>query len=193
VDLLMDRQLVLLTKPYDSILDKALRRNVLENNQFPSPPKDGWFEPSVWFQLNNDIVRSVLTCKYMDGPQFLAERLRHRANALGLGHRSKSQQNDDGYYAYHFYAKIPVELTKPDWTTEIVPVEVEIQITTQLQEVLRALTHRVYEHRRLAPHADAHAWKRDRDSERFHAAYLGHTLHMLEAIILDLRGRGAKS
>jgi ppGpp synthetase/RelA/SpoT-type nucleotidyltranferase len=193
VDLLMERQAFLVLKPYESIIDKSLRRNVLENPNFPEPPKGGWFVPDTWFALNNDIVRTTIVCKYMDGPRYLADRLVAHADRLGLKARNKSQQNDDGYYAYHFYVRMPVEITSQEWTAAPASIEVEIQITTQLQEVLRALTHKLYETRRLDVNKDAHAWKWERKAARFRAAYLGHSLHMLEAVILDLRESGGSS
>ncbi len=189
VELFMDSQLKLVAKPYHSMLDKSLRRNILENPGFPEAPENGWFTPESWFAQNTDTVRSSLTCKYIDGPRFVTEQLIARAKNLHTSCRSKSQQNDDGYYAYHFYATIPVDLTTINWTSKREDVEIEIQITTQLQEVLRALTHRVYEIRRLTPGPDPDSWKWDVGSERFHAAYLGHTLHMLEASILALRDK----
>lgn len=187
VGLMMRRELHLLQKPYSSMLDKSLRKNVLENPSFPKPPKDGWFVPETWFAQNNDIVRSTLVCKYIDGPKFLVSRFEERARVLGLSLRSKSQQNDDGYYAYHFYVRLPVELDWFDWRSKTESVEIEVQITTQLQEVLRALTHKLYEVRRLASASDPHSWKWEVMTKRFKAAFLGHTLHMLEAAIVELR------
>lgn len=188
-DLLMDKssEVELIKKPFVSLVDKSLRRNVLENQVFPNAPSDGWFIPEVWFRLNNDTVRTVVACKYIDGPQFLVRALQAHAKELNLDYRSKSQQNDDGYYAYHFWVRLPVDLTSFDWQTRREDVWVEIQVTTQLQEVLRSLTHRIYEARRLDSGTDANTWKWEVDGARFRAAYIGHSLHLLEALILKLR------
>ena len=35
-----------LKKPYDSFLDKTFRKNVVNNREWPSPPRDGWLEPN---------------------------------------------------------------------------------------------------------------------------------------------------
>jgi hypothetical protein len=66
-------------------------------------------------------------------------------------------------------------------------VEIEIQITTQLQEVLRSLTHKFYEAQRLQVVPDKGKWKWDFKSNRFKVGYLSHTLHLLESVILESR------
>jgi hypothetical protein len=68
-------------------------------------------------------------------------------------------------------------------------VEVEIQLTTQLQEVLRSLTHPFYEAERLLRNPDKGKWKWDFSSGRFKVGYLSHTLHLLESVILETRDK----
>jgi hypothetical protein len=65
---------------------------------------------------------------------------------------------------------------------------VEIQITTQLQDVLRSLTHHLYEGQRLQSE-ESGKWKWDFASNRFRVGYLSHALHLIESIILDSRDR----
>ncbi len=69
-----------------------------------------------------------------------------------------------------------------------VNLQVEIQLTTQLQEILYKITHKNYEVLRdQRIEGDRSAWKWEVKTNRFRAGYLGHTLHLLEAIIMDLR------
>jgi hypothetical protein len=186
-------------KPYESVVNKSFRYNVIWNTQFPSVPTydwvapDEWLTPDNWFSRINDSVRTTIVCKYIDGPRFLTERLTKYATECKLASRYRSQQRDDGYYAYHFYIKIPVSMIDKDKEVVNVNVDIEIQLTTQLQEVLRQIAHLYYEDMRIGKSSDPSSWKWEFGSNRFRAGYLGHTLHLLEAIILDIRNASLKS
>lgn len=176
----------LVLKSYASAVNKSFRHNIVSNKNFDNPPEEGWVTPADWFSTFNDIVRSTVVCKFIDGPQFLAELLKAYATDLRLDSNYTSQQKDDGYYAYHFYVNIPVELLI-NGAPNVVNVKIELQLTTQLQEVLYKITHRYYEHLRNQRAVDPSKWKWEVNSNRFRAGYVSHTLHLLEAIILELR------
>lgn len=186
-DLLVPRStLELGRKSFDSFVEKAWRKNVIENALFPFAPTLGWITFANCTTTVNDIVRGTLVCRYLDGPEYLARQLKQRANALALESRYYSQQNERGYYAYHFYVKIPVKIIDLSLNASVSYVEIEIQLSTQLQEVLRDLTHRLYEELRVVEQSDD-AWKWDFAQKRFKASYLGHTLHLIEGVIVELR------
>lgn len=186
--LLMDNStLSLLRKTYESAIDKSFRTNVLWNKNYPEPPDKGWVTPSNLFHYFNDGLRGSLVCKFIDGPSFLTDKLTTHANELGITNRWYSQAKDEGYYAYHFYGRFSVDLYDIHLQTYKSEVEVEVQLTTQLQEVLRNLTHHFYEQRRIRPEPDNLEWKWDYESNRFRSSYLSHTLHLLEAIIVQSR------
>ena len=176
----------LIVKPYESVINKSFRYNVLENSNFPAPPPGDWASPNNWFLRFDDTVRSTMVCKFIDGPLFLAEKLKEYAEGYGLVSRFASKQKDDGYYAYHYYVKLPVELFLSGAPT-VVDVDIEIQLSTQLQDVMYDITHRYYEGLRIQKEVDPGAWKWEVGSNRFRAGYLSHTLHLLEGIILELR------
>jgi hypothetical protein len=129
----------------------------------------------------------MLVCKFLDGPEFLTSRLVHYADGLGLNPRSYSQERDEGYYALHFYATFKVDLLNKEFQAQDSPVELEIQTTTQLQEILKGLTYTYYKESRTQPAKDRSKWKWEYETNRFKAGYLGHTLHLLEALIVQLR------
>ncbi len=185
--LLPGASLELYKKPFDSVIDKCFRKNVILNKEFPRPPAKSWITSANCTARLNDIVRGTLVCRYLDGPEFLAHELKACAEALGLSARYDSQQNERGYYAYHFYVKIPVEVLDIHWNATVVDVEIEVQLSTQLQEVLRTLTHKSYETLRLAEPTLDESWKWKYSEARFKASYLGHTLHLIEGLILELR------
>lgn len=69
---------------------------------------------------------------------------------------------------------------------------IEIQITTQLQEVIRSLLHKYYEDRRKGVEAEGTKWQWDYKSDEFVANYLGHILHYVEGMIMDIREKQRK-
>lgn len=187
-ELFMDRGVPsLLTKTFTSVVEKTFRLNILWNKDFPGRPKRGWLDHNTLFEQMNDLVRGTLVCRFIDGPQYVAERIVAHAKACKLKVKHYSQERDDGYYAYHVYISFPVAVLDLNWNKKQIFADVEIQITTQLQEVLRSLTHKFYEANRLMPNDDRGKWKWDFSSNRFKVGYLSHSLHLLESIILDAR------
>lgn len=190
----------LVPKSYQSIVNKSWRQNVIWNSRWPKPPRprvagidqpDGWTTPENWYSRFDDIVRGTIVLRYIDGPQFLAEALAQYCSTHGIKASVESRALDEGYYAYHFYLQVPVVLLKQDWSELRGNVWVEIQLTTQLQEVARDLTHTFYAVRRLETKRD-NEWKWDHGSERFKAAYISHSLHLIEGLIVELRDGIAK-
>jgi hypothetical protein len=180
------------TKPYRSLLDKSFRRNVVENRAWPAPPKRGWTMHPSWFTTVGDIVRTTLVVEYLDGVDFLANKLAHLAQGVGAHHRIYWEARDTGYYAGHFYVTDAVNL--PSWgTPEVLESDsrLEIQITTRLKATLRSLTHPYYESRRSQPRA-VRPWQWSFQSDEFMANYLGHTLHFLEGVMIEVRDRAPR-
>jgi ppGpp synthetase/RelA/SpoT-type nucleotidyltranferase len=180
-------------KSYESMVNKSYRYNVLWNSNFPKAPPCGWLTPDTWFSQINDTVRTTIVCKYIDGPSFLAEKLGRFAQKAKVASRYSTQQKDDGYYAYHFYIKLPVQMINSGKKVVTINVDVEIQLATQLQEVLYHITHTYYEDTRIQKIVDPSSWKWEYESSKFRAGYLSHTLHLLEAIILDIRNSSLKA
>jgi hypothetical protein len=179
----------LVKKPYKSAIEKSYGINILWNKNFPNEPKKGWINHQNIFMQFNDLVRGTLVCRFIDGPAFIAKKIVEYAKEHNLKYRKYSQERDDGYYAYHVYVSFSAKIFDMEWNEEDVQVEVEIQITTQLQEVLKDLTHKFYEKQRISLDKDTSKWKWDFASSRFKVGYLSHTLHLLESIILESRER----
>ena len=178
----------LLTKPYDSFVLKTYRKNVVENKLWPEEPQRGWLLPSNWYSRINDIVRTLVPVKYLDGVEFLIDRIK----TVSANNDAKSQDfleaRQEGYYAAHVYVHQSFEIPRPTWDTEHVDVSIEIQITTQLHEVIRRLLHTYYDDARGKPVGDI-KWQWDYRSDEFAANYLGHILHYVEGMIMEIRDR----
>ena len=82
---------------------------------------------------------------------------------------------------------------KYGWDTERVDVSIEIQITTQLQEVIRKLLHKYYEDRRKRIIEEDIKWQWNYKSDEFIANYLGHILHYVEGMIMEIREKQKES
>jgi hypothetical protein len=183
-------ELTLYVKPYESVVDKSFRKNILQNPDWPKPPSGGWIDPHNFYVHINDIVRTSVTVKYLDGVEMVTERLRAVGEEQKTETTVKLEARDSGYYAGHVDVRHEFEIPTQSWDTNNFFGSVEIQITTQVKEVIKQLTHKYYEERRvLVSSGEAKKWQWDYTSQEFVANYLGHILHYLEGMILDLRDR----
>jgi hypothetical protein len=176
-----------LIKPFDSFLLKTFRKNILDNKRWPDEPEGGWVNPSSGFSRINDVLRTLLVVKYLDGVEFLVSRLESLCRKQAINCRKFFEAREEGYYAGHVYVKQPFEIPRLTWDTEIVEISVEIQVTTQLQETIRRLLHKYYEEGRQRPSKAGAPWQWDYKSDEFSANYLGHILHYVEGMIMEVR------
>jgi hypothetical protein len=182
--------LIVYIKPFDSLLLKTFRVNILDNHNWPKAPESGWLLPDKWYSTVNDIVRTILGVKYLDGVEFVTRKFQELAEKCGVSCKVDFEAKEEGYYAAHIYVMGNYEIPKIDFDTEFVNVSVEIQITTQLQEVIRKLLHKYYEDRRKKLKiADNLKWQWDYKSDEFATNYLGHILHYVEGMIMEKRER----
>ncbi|WP_349507498.1 hypothetical protein, partial [Agrobacterium pusense] len=171
-------------KPFSSVLGKLHRRNVIFNNKWPSPSKS-YVNPANLYSEIDDLLRTRLVCRYLDGPRFVSEHLKQICDSLDVVNETRPLSTEAGYYAWHFYFQIPVELAI-NGQIDTHPMWCEIQITTQLAELIAALTHDLYEVRREGAKRDD-LWKWMASSPEFRSSYIGHGLHLLEGVIQSFR------
>lgn len=177
----------LFVKDFDAFLVKTFRRNILENDLWPNPPEGGWVLDPDWLSSANDIVRTLFVVKYLDGVADLAEGLKNYAAGQGIELELSLQARIEGYYAAHLHGQFEFEIPRRDWDTERRKFTIELQITTQLQELIRRLTHKFYEERRIRVSGPPRIWQWDYESDEFVSNYLGHILHYVEGMIMDVR------
>jgi hypothetical protein len=184
-DLLREYKPTLLTKPFTSFLLKTYRKNVLLNKNLPKEPQGGWILPFNWYSKINDIVRTLIEVKYLDGVEFMIEKIKAFCEEKGDECLVFMEAREEGYYAAHLYIKRSFEVPRMTWDTEKLEVSVEIQLTTQLQEVIRRLLHSYYDNVRKRDREIK--WQWNYKSEEFAANYLGHILHYVEGMIMEVR------
>ncbi|MCJ7425860.1 MAG: hypothetical protein MUO17_01775 [Dehalococcoidales bacterium] len=174
-------------KPFLSLLDKVYRHDVLENTRFPNKPESGWILPTNWFSEIDDILRTTIVVKYLDGVEYLANRLESLCSSHSrLMGKCRYIARIEGYYAAHLYFGMEFEIPQKEWETQKVYSSVEIQITTQVKEVIKDLLHSYYEKRRLSASSDD-IWQWKYDSPEFATNYLGHIIHYVEGMIVGIR------
>ncbi len=188
----------LVTKSFSSFFEKSFRKNVVFNKKWrdddnPQPPHGGWSTPENWFEQTNDILRTYFVVKYLDGVDFLMKKIISNYETNGLQCNNSFEARDEGYYAVHVYTHYDFEIPKLTWDTETKKISVEVQITTQLQDVIGKLTHKHYEDRRVRMIKSDKKWQWDYESEEFTANYLGHILHYVEGMIMEVRQRQSKN
>jgi len=159
------------------------------NKDFPNKPshQDGWVLPNRIDGRIKDIVRTWFVVKYLDGVEFLADKTAELARAHHVNCDISHEAREEGYYAYHLNIHCPFEIPTLTWETERITVPVEFQVWTQLQEDIRKLLHEHYERRRVQPDTPASKWQWDYRSDEFATNYLGHILHYVEGMIVDIR------
>lgn len=181
----------ILLKPWSSFLEKTYRANVTNNVNWPGEPDGGWMLPTNWYERTHDIARTSVVVKYLDGVTSVTDFFSSVATTEEVDNYSCTfEARETGYYAAHSRVGIDFRLLIEDWTEVATKGQFEIQVTTQLQEVIRRLTHNGYEVRRLQAVQSDVKWQWDYKAEEFKPNYLGHILHYLEGMIMEVRDKG---
>ena len=187
--LLTGKEPLIVRKPFESVIEKSYRKNILSNRSWPEAPQNGWILPENWFTKINDIIRGLIVVKYIDGVKFLVEKISEICCDQGCKCKAHFEAREEGYYAAHLYIEFEVEIPGIQWDARREVIKVELQITTQLQEVIRKLLHQHYEKRRIETNHSDDKWQWNYKSDEFSANYLGHILHYIEGMILEIRDK----
>lgn len=175
-------------KPFSSLLEKTYRKNVVLNQNWPDPPEGGWYLPSNWFSRLGDIVRTTIAVRYIDGVNFLSEKVSEIASGIHVSCDQEFEAGMDGYYALHLCYRKDLTLVTEDWKAFDANVALEIQITTEVKRIVKSLLHVFYERSRLSsPQGGNAMW--DYKSDHFAASNLGHMVHYIEGMLVQLRDR----
>lgn len=181
---------ILQIKPFESIIDKIFRKNILLNKNYPKAPNAGWINHDNLFTRINDIFRGMIVVKYLDGVKFFVEKLEMFSSEESLSFESHFEAREEGYYAAHCYMIFELDVLQIDWDSTKCNVKIELQITTQLQEVIRKLLHQFYEKDRIKSiKKNSEPWQWEYEKDKFSANYLGHILHYMEGMILEVRDK----
>lgn len=178
-------------KPYESVIDKTYRKNIVQNENWPDPPKKigEWILLGNCLSIINDCLRTTIVVKYLDGAEFILKNIEEIAKNIGINTHYDFEAKDEGYYAIHEYLVINFEIPDMKWDTKKIEMKVEIQITTQIQDTIKKLTHQYYEKRRIDTSTVSKKWQWNYLDDSFTVNYLGHILHYLEGMIMEIRDK----
>jgi hypothetical protein len=177
-------------KKFSSVINKSYRKNILLNSNYPEPPSSGWILPDNWFVEIKDILRTMMTVKYLDGVEFLVDKIRQLSEKHKYDFYVDYEAREEGYYAAHITIRGGFIIVDENWDEKEVMFPIEIQITTQLQEVIKKLLHKMYEEDRISQDLEADKkWQWDYKCKEFSSNYLGHILHYVEGMILEVRDK----
>jgi len=177
-------------KPGDSFIEKIYRENVVDNQDFPGEPRAGWVVPANWFERIDDILRTTIVVRYLDGIEYIATRLENLCSDKAvLKDRCKYLAKIEGYYAAHLYFNMEFEIPGMEWKTEKIVSPIEVQITTQVKEVIKELIHPYYEEQRVKRYSEEDMWQWRYESPEFVRNYLGHIIHYVEGMMVGIRRR----
>lgn len=180
-------------KPFDSVINKTYRKNVINNSKWPeTEDEEGLIFPENSFCRLNDCLRTSIIVKYLDGVEFILKKLIQIADSCGIDCKHDYEAKDEGYYAVHFYICDDFEVPDMDWHTKTIKMKIEIQITTQIQDTIKKLTHKYYENRRIETNKKDVKWQWDYQNDAFIVNYMGHMLHYLEGMIMEIRDKEGK-
>jgi Region found in RelA / SpoT proteins len=179
----------LVNKSWQSFLSRTWRENVDKNRNWDGEPDDGWWLPDNWFERAWDIVRMRFVVRDLDGARELAEQLRDCATRrpFKLETELDEEAKPNGYYGYHVYVRQLFSVAALDYDGEQKrSSQIEIQVMTQMAEVISELTHPYYEQRRGSGAAGMLPLL-DPTSEEADAVGLGQQSRELERKVLQLR------
>lgn len=180
-------------KPLDSLIDKTYRKNVLKNEKFPEQPSDGWIDHTNWLYRIKDVLRTTIIVRYFDGVQFIIDKMSEIARSLELGFEYDYEARWEGYYAAHAGVRIPMSIYDPNvFESKVFNMNIEIQIMTEIQGVIKDLLHAKYESNRLKRDSDNQGWKWNCKCDEFDMNYLGHIVHYVEGMVVNIRDKQTK-
>lgn len=174
-------------KPFLSAFDKAYRKDCLQNQDWPDPPGGrDWLRPWNLHQEVHDLVRTAIYCRFLDGASQLAERISVAVRQAGGSCDPEYMANETGYYAVHLSLPVRTYVTTGDWNSEEITFNIEVQVATMTQWVLRTLSHELYAKQRVQPPSNE-KWQWDPASESFKNNYLWHLLHFADGVMVEIR------
>lgn len=184
-------------KPYNSMIEKCFRKDViekkvldvLEEGTYDELKKYAEHSPINCFWTFSDIIRTRLTVNYMDGALFMCDNIQRLAREMDLTPYKSYKAQDDGYYAIHLDVEKEFEI--PDIIRKTIKInsKVEIQINTAIQNLLIDLSHEYYEQVRKRVRIQDIKWQWLHNCDEFIPNYLGHMAHYIEGMMLNVRDK----
>lgn len=135
--------------------------------------------------LLDDLVRTRINCKFLDGVEYLGKVLFHLAEEMNLNPGRDRKGRIEGYYAQHITFEGDV-FFRMGGSSSPVRITCEIQLATDLSTRIWEATHPIYEETRDTDEEPAD-WQWDPNDVRFVSRQLGHMIHLADGLLVRLR------
>lgn len=168
-------------KPEKSTRDKLFRRCKQEADYLPKAiAKEGAPIPRL-----GDLVRTRIPCRYIDGVEFLANKIMGLAEEMELSPKRRREGRIEGYFAQHItvHQEVIFRLAGHGELTRVVS---EIQIASEMATRMWDAAHPLYESARLRI-AEPRDWQWKPNDPRFISNQLGHMIHLADGLLVQLR------
>lgn len=184
-DLLVKSELPSFTsKGGDAIKSKVFRRiKESANNQIFLA--SGLPVPQI-----GDLVRTRISCRFIDGVEFLATKFAELARDMGLPVDRQKQGSISGYFAQHINVQLPV-IYRAAGVTSMTEIKCEIQVASELATRMWDASHPLYEAVR-SEYSKPEDWQWKPDDPRFISNQLGHMIHLADGLLVQLRNTSKK-
>jgi ppGpp synthetase/RelA/SpoT-type nucleotidyltranferase len=181
------------SKEWTNFISKVWRKNVVKNANWDTQnwdkekckPNGDWLTPDNWYDKIHDIVRTRIVVKYFDGVKFLLDKMCNHFVDYGFTCYPDWEAREEGYYAAHlsiirdYSLPVGIEVQKRK-------ISIEIQVTTQIKDVISELTHKYYERKRETLEVPDMKWQWDYECNEFAPNYIGHVLHYIEGAVMQI-------
>lgn len=163
-------------------ISSKLYQKRLEKESFKEEvlPEEGPPIPKI-----NDLVRTRIACRYVDGVEFLGDKLFDLAKGMQCDPIRSREGRLEGYFAQHLNLSNDV-LYRFGGTSEKAKITVEIQIATGLSTTVWDTTHSIYEASREDKQSHEN-WQWDPKDPKFISNQLGHMIHLADGLLVQLR------
>jgi hypothetical protein len=142
-------------------------------------PKEGPPIPKI-----NDLVRTRIACRYVDGVEFLGNKLFDLAKEMFCDPVREKAARVEGYFAQHL--NLNSDVLYRFGGTEKAKIIVEIQIATGLSTTVWETTHSIYEASREDKQSHEN-WQWNPKDPNFISNQLGHMIHLADGLLVQLR------
>ena len=186
-------QIELKKKKVNSVINKTFRINILKN--FPVESEDSFKEfvlPENIFEKINDIIRTEIIVKYIDGIDLILQSINKLAEKYHYEINVEVKSKEVGYYAKHIYLSYNANIVDFEFNPKRIQWTFEIQIRTQLQDTIKSILHKDYEKDRIGSEIQPEScdWRWKFRTSKFVTNYIGHILHFFDGIIVQIKDKG---
>ena len=133
----------------------------------------------------NDLVRTRISCQYIDGVEFIANKIVEVARNENVFVDREKMGSLEGYFAQHIIIEDTVNY-KFMGESSVVTINCEVQIGTALSTAIWNSTHKIYEIFRES-FENPSDWQWNPKDPRFISNQIGHMIHLADGLIVGLR------